>query len=103
MLVGKVIDRPLFGNEIDKRDKESRWLSSIFTLKLKHRYIQELPPQIVKDLKEPVYQAKFMHNWKDLGLKTEYLVVTTRVSSIFIMEFFDDKWTVVNSLNNIHS
>lgn len=44
-----------------------------------------------------------MHNWKDLGLKTEYLVVTTRISSIFIMEFFNDRWTVVNSLNNIHT
>jgi hypothetical protein len=39
VLVGKVIDRPLFGNEIEKRDKETRWLSSIFTLKLKYRYI----------------------------------------------------------------
>lgn len=55
VLVGKVIDRPLFGNEIEKKEKENRWLSSIFTLKLKYRYIQELPPQIVKDLNEPVY------------------------------------------------
>ncbi len=39
VLVGKAIDRPLFGNEIEKRDKESRWLTAIFTLQLNHRYI----------------------------------------------------------------
>ena len=104
VLAGKIINRNVLVMEShDNKTKDDRWLSCLFTLKLRNRFIEELPPQIIKNFNEPMYQARFISNWKELGLKTEYLISATRISSMFILEFVDDTWEVICTLTNIHT
>jgi len=82
--------------------REKKFVPGIFTFKTQNGYVQEIAPQMIKDINEPIYQAKFMKDWKELGLRSEFLVVSTRISSLYLLEFNNEKWEIMNALTGIH-
>ena len=86
----------------NKADRDKRFVGAIFTFKSENGYVQELLPQMIKNINEPLYQARFISNWRELGLRKEYLVVSTRISSMFLMEFKQNCWEIRTALKDIH-